>query len=100
MEEGETALDGTSYDGTVAPMRREMTNYDASSRFRMPIRHKNGTLYDGTAGRNTSILPSPRLAGFHFPRKRTPPRNRQDLAPPVALPQSFLSAATALRFLP
>jgi hypothetical protein len=36
--------------------------------------------------------PSPKLAGFHFPRKRTPPRDTARLGSPVGTPSmSFLS---------
>jgi hypothetical protein len=45
--------DGAAYDGSVALKCREVTTYDASERFRMLIRYKNGTFYDGNLENNT-----------------------------------------------
>jgi len=53
MEKGRTALTALFYDGTVALRCREMTKYDARGRFRMSIRYKNGTFYDGNSALNT-----------------------------------------------
>ena len=51
MGRGRTAL---SYDGTVATRCGELTTDDAKGQFRMSIRPKSGTFYDGTLEINNS----------------------------------------------
>ncbi len=50
---GKDGADGTFYDGTVATRCREMISYDASGRFTISIRFKNGTFYDGNSALNS-----------------------------------------------
>lgn len=50
---GKDGADGTFDDGTVATPCREITKYDASGRFTISIRFKNGTFYDGNSAPNT-----------------------------------------------